>query len=163
MLCWYSSCSKDSFDSLRHEHWKSFSVYHWEVGLFGWGLFWGYCYLQRLQARSVLWLFFCPFLWGSCDWSCSDFVLCGNAVATVECHCAKTQVGNVWGQCNIQMDAVSKWHPHECQDPGFFTLLPVIGFMDIRCGRFYYGMVWRFHLDWIIPFSICKQSKSLSH
>lgn len=75
MLCWYSSCSKDSFDSLRHEHWKSFSVYHWEVGLFGWGLFWGYCYLQRLQARSVLWLFFCPFLWGSCDWSCSDFVL----------------------------------------------------------------------------------------
>lgn len=55
-----------------------------------------------------------------------------------------------WGTCRD--NAIFRWM--QCQSdihmnartPGF-TLLPVIGFMDIKCGRFYYGMVWSFNLD----------------
>lgn len=163
MLCWYSSCSKDSFDSLRLEHWKSFSVYHWEVGLFGWGLFWGYCYLQRLQAKSMLWLFFLSFsmrqLWLELQWFCSLWECCCYCGVPLCQSSGVERVGTMQYSDGCSVKVTSAWMPGPRVSHFYLSLVSwTSGVVD-----FYYGMVWRFHLDWIIPFSICKQSKSLSH
>lgn len=158
MLCLYSSCSKDSFDSLRLEHWKSFSVYHWEVGLFGWGLFWGYCYLQRLQAKSMLWLFFVLFCEAAVIgvavilFSVGMLLLLWSAIVPkLRCGTCGDNAIFRWMQCqsDIRMNA---------RTPGF-TLLPVIGFMDIRCGRFllWNGMEVPFRLNTTLQYLQTEQ------